>query len=212
MFDNCQNEPRSSNIVYSSSGVDITSSYSSQSTHNYGPYCGKIPSGSAIGTDQVAIIRSNVAPSTAHFPAAITRTEIATVSNGRTVLQALDVQSITSASPIPGSSSNSYGTFTINDDDVLVIDIPTNTFSGMMFLNSNIAAGPSAIIAFRAASSNNFVNLMAGDTNNLNLIANTALTGTTGPDSGVNISTTNGKMYIENRMGSARVYKVHLFF
>jgi hypothetical protein len=212
VFDNCHSEPKGSNVVYSSTGADITATYSDQSTLNYGPYAGKSPSGAWIGTDQIAIIRSNVAPNATHFPAAITRTEIATVSNGRTVLQSLEVQSITSAMPIGSGSSANVGQFNINDDEVLVLDVPTNTFSGMMFINSNLSSGPSAVLAFRAASSNSFVTHMGGDTANLNLIHNTVLSGTTGSDGSINISTTNGKIYMENRRGSTRSYKIHLFY
>lgn len=213
MFDNCHNEPKSSNVVYSSTGATITSTYASQAELNYGPYAGKIPSGASIGTDQIAIIRSNVAPNVTHMPASITRTELATVSNGRTVLQSLEVQSITSAAPIGGGpASNLAGMFSISDDDVLVLDLPTNTFAGMAFLNSNLVGGPSAILAFRAASSNSFVTHMGGNTANLNLLQQTVLSGTTGPDGAINVSCTNGKFYIENRRGGSRSYKVHLFY
>lgn len=89
--------------------------------------------------------------------------------------------------------------YTIADDAVQAIQLPANT-TGYATVNSSSVAG-SALVAFRAGSTPTVTAVHAGS------LVNTTtgvLTGTTGTDGKVTISThTDSIFYIENRVGAA---------
>lgn len=96
----------------------------------------------------------------------------------------------------------------LSDDDVWVYDFGENVFAGTLIFGFNVDHGTirNGIFSLRAAATNPYINAMAS-----NGITTTTgvLTGTTGADSMITISThTDHKLYIENRHGSAITFVV----
>lgn len=121
------------------------------------------------------------------------------------------------------SSDGSTRSFTmsrnipINDDTAVAVDLGESVFvgSGLLAVN-NIGMGQvGASFAFRAATNNASVGALGNIGGVIQTLDNVVLTGTTGADTKISISTANstpGVIYIENRTGVMRTVNLALSF
>jgi hypothetical protein len=111
-----------------------------------------------------------------------------------------------------GANVRFVGTATVNDDAAGVFAIGTVTNAYLVAIGSNTSSGVGGLILARAAASNNGCAEVAIGGYATRNYYSTALAGTTGADNSVNFGCdTSGNLYIENRTGSQRAFRVHMF-
>jgi len=88
--------------------------------------------------------------------------------------------------------------YSIADDKVAVIDLYRSVFTGFVMLS--VGYQNYGIFVIRSASSNSTFTTIQASSNIVT--ANSALSGTTGTDGKFTIGVQNGKIYLENRLGS----------
>ncbi len=101
------------------------------------------------------------------------------------------------------------GRVTIADDAVLDINFGGQMFNGWAVFAGNLFGTPGGMISFRAGGSSPtpFIEKVA-ETNTFDILNNTVLTGTSGADGAVTVSTPAGHLFIENRLGGERIWHV----
>lgn len=94
-------------------------------------------------------------------------------------------------------------TIVINDDASCALDLHQTAFTGFGFLSTN--GNSYAIFLLRAASSNPNI-LLISNSSDIETVSNTELTGTSGTDGKISLSTKDKTLYIENRLGSQQTF------
>jgi hypothetical protein len=101
---------------------------------------------------------------------------------------------------------------TIADDAVLDIDFGGSVFIGWAVFQGSLFGTPGGMIGFRAGGTSPAPFAEKGfEFNAFTITDNTVLTGTTGADGAVTVSTTDGHLFIENRSGGSRIWHVTVF-
>lgn len=98
----------------------------------------------------------------------------------------------------------------IEDDTAAEIILSSNVFNGMAFIAGNGIASVSGIMAFRSWTSSNFAFKVGGQDRLTAADGDTILTGTTGSDGDLTFSAATGRLYLENRTGQSRRYRIRL--
>lgn len=100
---------------------------------------------------------------------------------------------------------------TITDDSTAEIDFGTSVFGAALLVIPNaLSSGPAAFFYARMASTPTLDTLFAQG--HAHTAQTGPMSGTTGPDGGVNFSaTSDGKFVIENRRGYGLTYRVYVF-
>lgn len=223
--------------VYDTSGNPITNNYA---TNAYGPIAAQTTSGALDGTDEVRIDGMwGTGPVAAWFQNRVTNYVILNCTtnadrfdnaNFRGAVEfdgAVDFDStVDFAGAVTFSGSGSIAasniplrydyssTNDIDDDTAVIIDLGGADFTGAGVLTTNSKARPQLMFAFRAASTNSFIQAIGTYVGTIGFYDDTVLEGTTGTDAQLNIGTSNsnpGKIYIENRLGSEVTVNLWIF-
>lgn len=104
------------------------------------------------------------------------------------------------------------GRLTITDDTALDINFGGPVYNGWAVIHGSTFGTPGGLIVFRAGGTSPvpYVEKVA-ETNPFTILNNTALTGTSGVDGELTISTTDGHLYVESRLGNNRQFHVSVF-
>jgi hypothetical protein len=105
----------------------------------------------------------------------------------------------------------------IADDNVLEVTFDGSVFTGtfQFSMGSTSTQNTAAMGSFRAASSNNYVKVLTSIVQTspagvaIDLLTDTALTGTTGTDGRITLSTRDKKFFVENRTGASRAISIN---
>jgi hypothetical protein len=102
----------------------------------------------------------------------------------------------------------STGNIVLADDAATSVEFSASGTFGIVLISGPTTSARPSLVAFRVGSSN-YVSVLAGIMNGTTGV----LTGTTGPDANVSISTDagNNRLYIENRSGSSRTFRLTFF-
>lgn len=103
-----------------------------------------------------------------------------------------------------------FDSFNIADDAVYALDLGGSVFAGQFMVSTNTEGVGSGSYSFRAASSGNYVDEISSE-GNIAAVNDTVLTGTSGTDGFITLSSKDSTLYIENRSGSTWLFGVTRF-